>query len=99
MQIDTGRGRKLSLGATALADSGVRLLDLGAVPIIILVDLTTLVLRGISSADVLTPVVSLIGGTVGPPTVGFVTTWMLFSVAAYTFGPLPYESSTNAYSL
>lgn len=45
--------------------------------------------------EVFTPVVSLAGGLSGSPAVGFVTTWVMFSIALYTFSPLADSQSTN----
>ncbi|MFD1601051.1 hypothetical protein [Halobellus rarus] len=40
--------------------------------------------------DVLVPLVSLLGGTVGPESVAAATTWLLFATVFYTFTPLVY---------
>ncbi|QCC46201.1 hypothetical protein [Halobellus limi] len=40
--------------------------------------------------DVLVPLVSLVGGTVGPASVAAATTWLLFATVFYTFTPLVY---------
>lgn len=41
--------------------------------------------------DIITPGLSLASGLVGSPTVGFVTTWLMITVAFYTFAPLGYS--------
>ncbi|AZH24505.1 hypothetical protein [Haloplanus aerogenes] len=41
--------------------------------------------------DVLAPLVSVTGGFLGSPAVGFVTTWVMFAVALYTFCHLAYD--------
>ncbi|MFB6108315.1 MAG: hypothetical protein ABEJ82_05680 [Haloplanus sp.] len=47
--------------------------------------------------DVLAPLVSLTGGVLGSPAVGFVTTWVMFAVALYTFGPRAYDHFGEAF--
>jgi hypothetical protein len=42
-------------------------------------------------ADLLAPLLSISGGTLGSPAVGFVTTWVMFGVAFWTFGPYAYR--------
>lgn len=38
--------------------------------------------------EILAPLLSITGGLVGGPTIGFVTTWLMFGIAFYIFGPL-----------
>lgn len=40
--------------------------------------------------DVLVPLISLVGGAVGPASVAAATTWLLFAMVFYTFAPLVY---------
>jgi hypothetical protein len=41
--------------------------------------------------DVFAPLVSITGGIFDSPLIGFITTWLMFTIALYKFGPLAYS--------
>lgn len=41
--------------------------------------------------DVFAPLVSITGGIFDSPLIGFITTWLMFAIALYKFGPLAYS--------